>query len=306
MFNKGEGRGIWCESIVAFKITCTATQLCSFWSNHTLPYLTYLVISCAFLLLPLIHFHLYLLLHSVSLRNVGDLAGQLSRSYLPSLHDDDDVDVDDVGTNGDKKGVRKTYGNGRFTFPQHYAIDGHHSAIGNYDDENNDDNDDDEDAGGDSDCHGILSLIATQIFEQKQKEKEKAAQNSFLAGIEEDRREKEKEKERIQALAVSEMEEELRAEVEYEQEQERERERKARNDVLSAYSRGKERSGEQGIEVDVGEEGEGEGEGEEESPQHFWDSLLRKPLFTTASDSRSRSRVLTEDSSDSLKRSIGM
>ena len=251
----------------------------------------------------------------MSLRNVGDLAGQLSRSYLPSLHDDD-VNTytglhTGVGTDGDKKGERKTYGNGRFTFPQHYAIDGHHSVIGNYDDDdNNNDDDDDEDAGGDSDCHGILSLIATQIFEQKQKAKEKAAQDSYLTGVEEDRREKEKELERIQALAVSEMEEELRAEVEYEQEQEREREREmerekeAPNDVVSAYFRGKERSGELGLEVDV--EDEGEGEGEEESPQHFWDSLLRKPLFTTTSDSRSRSRVLSEDSSDSLKRSVGM
>ena len=249
----------------------------------------------------------------MSLRNVGDLAGQLSRSYLPSLHDDD-VDTHSglhtgIGTDGDKKGERKTYGNGRFTFPQHYAIDGHHSVIGNYDDDDNNDNknddDDDEDAGGDSDCHGILSLIATQIFEQKQKEKEKATQNSYLTGVEEDRREKEKELERIQALAVSEMEEELRAEVEYEQEQERERERQreAPNDVLSAYSRSKERSGEQGMEIEVDVE---EGEGEEESPQHFWDSLLRKPLFTTTSDTRSRSRVLSEDSSDSLKRSVGM
>jgi hypothetical protein len=261
---------------------------------------------------------MYLVLDSLSMRNAGDLAGQLSRSYLPSLSDADTHTGThtgtDIGAYGSStgKGERKTYGNGRFTFPQHYSSDGHHGIIGNYDDDNNDDDEDDGKAGGDSDCHGILSLIATQIFEQKQKEREKALENSFLMRIEEERREGEKEKERIQALAVSEMEEELRAEVEYEQEQERERERvrerdrEMTNEAKSSNSRSRDRRGEQGTEGGTeGGEGEGEEGDEEESPQHFWDSLLRKPLFGSTADSRSRSRIPADDSADSLKRSAG-
>ena len=275
--------------------------------------------------LLVIYYLIDLLFDLVSMRNAGDLAGQLSRSYLPSLSGaDTNTGTDtgaDMGAYGSStgKGERKSYGYGRFSFPQHYSSDGHNGIIGNYDDDNNDGDDDDDDdddddegdAGGDSDCHGILSLIATQIFEQKQKEREKAVEMSFLMRMEEERREAEKERERIQALAVSEMEEELRAEVEYEQEQERERERvrdrdrEMTNEAKSSNSRSRDRRGEQGTEQGT-EEGEEEVD-EEESPQHFWDSLLRKPLFGSTADSRSRSRsrIPADDSADSLKRFAG-
>ena len=198
-------------------------------------------------------------LFSVSLRNVGELAGVLSRTYVPSL-------------DGDSKKQRSTYGNDRFDFPANYRNDENegvfvgyrHNGMEGNEREEDEENEEEEEADEvEEDNHRIVSLIASEIFQRRQKEME--------ALREEQRLDSEMEEERIRVLRLVELQ----------------------SIALGGVSRKGERD-QGGVEVFEGEdeiEDETENMGEkemeddvekevevEEDTQMFWDSLLLKPI----------------------------
>ena len=95
----------------------------------------------------------------ISLRNVGELAGVLSDTYIPTLDPEDEEDEGGV-----RRKQRKRYGKGRFKFPSYTRDD-------------EDEDDDDDSTGGvssddddDEDTHGVVSLFAKEIMRQKMME----------------------------------------------------------------------------------------------------------------------------------------
>ena len=257
------------------------------------------------------------------MRNVGQLSGMLSQSYVPKLPEYSDTKV------------RKTYGNGKFKFPRNYEDDERDGVVG-YDGGDSDDDSDGEGEGEGDEYHNVVSLIASEIYEQKKKEKnisienenekfrilqlqnEKDFDNEILLA--------EKEREDIQnnyihekmklleAVVLKEIEDEKNQELINERNEYNLRKKHNRNQYdmndseeesdiqLNNYDHNendsddnmgsRERGRERGREVD------------DQTPLHFWDSLLRKPLSPQETDSREGSRIPAEHPID-LKYSDG-
>ena len=288
----------------------------------------------------------------------------LSSTYVPTL-----------GENSGRE-TRKTYGNGRFKFPQNYENDQNIGNVGGYgynDNRSESDEEEDEDREGEGEGEGeeednsynIVSIIANEIFQQKKKERD-AETERILRFREKTENEELFRIQRIkdlESVALEEIENELREDVrnEYEDEtfesmesvKEKEKERGGESGGERGGGRGGERERDRGTGGERGErgerersmerervrsslrnrdrerkrdrererggeggkEGEGEKEGEEEddeTPQHFWDTLLSKSLPTAplgsgirdSRDSRDGSRF-SEDIIENIRLSHG-
>ena len=200
-------------------------------------------------------FHFFLL---VSLRNVGELAGVLSRTYIPSLDE------------GNEK-QRSTYGNGRFKFPNNYKND-NFNGYGGYNNqeeeeegEEEDEEDEDED---DTDNHYIVSLIACEIFQQKQREKELAREEERNFSLLEEERCRVERLNELHAIAIFEMKEEREKEIIRIKDLEREREEEMLRAKEENEKREREDREKEQIHANAGLN----------NSMHFWDDLLLKPL----------------------------
>ena len=283
----------------------------------------------------------------------------LSSTYVPTL-----------GENSGRE-TRKTYGNGRFKFPQNYENDQNIGNVGGYgyndnrseSDEEEEEEDREGEGGGEGEeeednSYNIVSIIANEIFQQKKKERD-AETERILRFREKTENEELFRIQRIkdlESLALEEIENELREDVRNEYEDEtfesmesvKEKERGGESGGERGGGRGGEREGDRGTGGERGErersmerervrsslknrdrerkrdrererggeggkEGEEEGEGEDdETPQHFWDTLLGKSLPTAplgsgirdSRDSRDGSRF-SEDIIENIRLSHG-
>ena len=284
----------------------------------------------------LFFFFLFVLL-LVSLRNVGQLSGMLSQSYAPKLPECSDSKI------------RKTYGNGKFKFPRNYEDDERDGVIGYDDSDNDSDNDSDEEGegeGGDNEYHNIVSLIASEIFEQKKKEKKLFIENEnekfriLQMQNENDLNNEillaEKEREEIEnnyihekmklleAVVMKEIEDEKIAELLNERNDRNNYNSRNNNNINNNRNRNRSQcdmsdsEGESDIQFNnyndkeynsddniINREREKSREKRErgrersrevddQTPLHFWDSLLRKPLSPQGTDSRLGSKVPAE------------
>ena len=224
----------------------------------------------------------------MSLRNVGELAGVLSRTYVPTLGDHN-------------KKERSTYGNGRFKFPENYQNDGNNGnfvgfGVNDGDEEDEEEENEEEEEEDNNDNHYIVSLIACEIFQQKQKEKDFAVEkerNKFLIEGEKGRVER---LNQLHAIAMHDMKEERERENERGREREREkevgREREREREIGREKEVGKEKEKNRmigevdyrtaDVEVDRGKEErikvEKESKNSINESKSFWDALLLKPL----------------------------
>ena len=203
----------------------------------------------------------------------------LNRTYIPSLSD---VNVKQ----------RSTYGNGRFKFPNNYQNDNSNGFHGGYDNQQEEEEEEEEEEEveeeDDADNHYIVSLIACEIFQQKQREKDLAREEERNFSLLEEERGRVERLNELHAIAIFEMKEEREKEIIKIKEIEREREEENLREKEEEEKRDRENREKEQISAS---------EGINDSKK-FWDDLLLKPLS-------SNDREMEIESRNERKRSKG-